>query len=120
MINIQIHMNSSKNEYAICVEGDQVMRVETVSGIFYPLMEKYEIEAQSDIAFIDEKIQTALALSLEWVDNCCEDGAELECDTCSNPIPAGEIHSELVLYALGTEIGIAAAYHNGCTQEENK
>lgn len=117
MIKVQIYTNNDHDEYAICINGDQVMGAETVRGILYPHLEgEYEIEAQSDLACIDENIQKALALSMRWIDNCCEDGAEFECGMCLNPIAAGEMHLEIVLYAHDNEIGMVAAYHNDCEE----
>lgn len=110
-------MNDDENEFAICREGDQVMRATTALGIRYPRLQgEYEITATSDLAFIDEEIQEVLNLNVQYIDNCKEDGAEFECCNCLKTIEKSEAHSEIVLYAGEDEIGMMAAYHNDCSE----
>lgn len=115
MLKIQIYTNAEGNKFAICIPGNQVISVETITGILYPTLEgEYEIEAQSDLAFIDEEIQEALRLHIEFIDNCSEND-ELECCNCLETIEANELHVELILYAGEDEIGMVAAMHNECS-----
>ena len=117
-MNIRIYMNAEGNEFAIAREGDQVMRAVTMPGIQYPTLEgEYEIEAQSDLAFIDEEVQEALELHIDYIDNC-SDNIELECCNCLGTISPHESHSEIVLYAGDDEIGMIAAMHNDCDEAE--
>jgi hypothetical protein len=116
-MNIRIYSNTEKTEYAICREGDQVMRAVTATGIQYTRIEgQYEITATSDLAFISEEIQERLNLRAEHIDNCSEDGAEFECCNCLATIEKSEMHGEIVLYAGEDEIGMMAAYHNDCSE----
>lgn len=114
MLKIEIFTNDEKTEFAIAVPGDQVMRAATIQGIIYPVLEsENELEAQSDLAFIDENIQEALRLHIEYVDNCSETD-EFECCNCLKTIESNELHAEIVLYAGEDEIGMVAAMHNEC------
>ena len=114
MLKVLIYTNNEKNEFAIAVEGDQVMKAETIKGIIYPNLEsENEIEAQSDLAFIDENIQKALNLRVGYIDNCTEN-YEFECCNCLEKIESNEAHCEIVLYAGEDEIGMIAAMHNEC------
>ena len=116
MIKLNIYTNDDKNEYAISISGDQVMRAETTHGINYPHLEgEYEIEAHSDLAFIDNKIREALKLHIDHIDNCCE-VTTFKCCYCYEIIKAEELHCEFVLYAGGNEICMVAAYHNECPE----
>ena len=113
-MKIEIYTNNDKNECAIAVKGDQIMRAATVRGIFYPHFKyEYEIEDKDDFESVDPDIKNALRLHIENIDNCSEN-FELVCCTCQCNIDANELHLELVLYAGEDEIGMVSAMHNEC------
>lgn len=115
-MNIRIYTNVQKSEYAICCEGDQVMRSATAAGARYPeLQGQYTICCEGDLEYIDKAIQEALKLRCDDIDNCCED-AEFVCCNCLKTIEKSEAHGEIVLYAGDEEIGMIAAYHNDCSE----
>lgn len=115
----QIYTNEQENEFAICRQGDQAMRVETAGGIRYVLEGSYEIDEPSDLDAIRPEIGERLLLTTSQIDNCCEDGAEFECSICGGRIEKGEAHGECVLYAGDdVELGMIEAYHNDCDEAE--
>lgn len=117
MAMIHIYTNDDENEFAIRCDGDQVMRAQSVLGINYPhFKEVHNITSQNDLAFIDEKIQEALRLRIDSVDNC-DENTEFECCNCLGAIKPNELHSELVLYSGDDEVCMVAAIHNECRDD---
>lgn len=114
MTMIHIYTNDDGNEFALRCDGDQVMRVQSVLGINYAHhKEAHNITSQSDLAIIDKKIQEALALHIDCVDNC-DENTEFECCNCLGVIQHNELHCEVVLYSGDDEICMVAAMHNFC------
>jgi hypothetical protein len=111
---IRIFASQDETEFAVCNDGDQVMRAVTASGELYPRrVGEYEVTGDGDLSAIEDSIRARLGLHLEYRDNCPIDDDAI-CHYCGRAVEKTDPHYELALFAGKEMLGSLAVYHAEC------